>query len=50
MYERIRREVLDQQRAEASVDEESVLESLNAKIDAMRQRELEVQALLAEDE
>ncbi len=49
LYERIRREVLDQQRAEATVDEESVLESLNAKIDAMRQREAEVQAMLAED-
>lgn len=49
LYERIRREVLDQQRAEASLSEESVLESLNAKIDAMRRREMEVAQMLAED-
>ncbi len=44
------RETVAHERAkQAHVDEESVLESLNAKIDAMRKREAEVKQMLLED-
>lgn len=44
------RETVAHERAKNTLeDEASVLESLNAKIDAMRQREAEVKAMLAED-
>lgn len=49
LYERIRREVLEEVRLEAELDEESVLESLNEKLEQMRLREEAVQALLEED-
>ena len=50
LYERIRREVLEEVRHEAELDEESVLESLNDKLEQMRLREEAVQAMLAEDD
>jgi len=49
LYERIRAEVLAEHALQAIGDEESVLESLNAKIDLMRQREAEMQRILAEE-
>lgn len=44
------RDTVAHERAKQSqLDEESVLETLNAKIDAMRKREAEVKAMLLED-
>ncbi len=46
----LHRETVAHERAKhAHVDEESVLESLNAKIDAMRKREADVKQMLLED-
>ena len=48
LYERIRAEVLAQHAADDHLAEDSILEALNAKIDAMRSRERDVQQLLLE--
>ncbi|WAT17937.1 hypothetical protein OZN62_13630 [Aurantiacibacter sp. MUD11] len=49
LYERIRAEVLADMRAEAEAEEESVLESLNLKLEAMRLREEETRRMLEEE-
>ena len=49
LYERIRAEVLEGVRVEEEESEESVLASLNAKIDLMREREEHARLMLLED-
>jgi hypothetical protein len=49
LYERIRREVLEDIRQEAEWNEEEILASIDRKIDAMREREEEAARLLLED-
>ena len=50
MYERIRAEVLADIAVQEAQGADSVLESLNAKIDLMRERDLEMKRILAEEE
>ena len=50
VYESIRAEVLAEQEPLAGAGEAEVLASLNAKLEAMRQNEMALQAALAEDE
>ena len=49
LYERIRAEVTAEIAQREAMGEDSVLESLNAKIDLMREREAQMQLILAEE-